>query len=72
MTARISLIQGKARGYRPLQSKLHDPGIQCCRHLAELRRVDIGLWIIHPEAVRQIECLRPEFHSLRLPYLEVS
>ena len=65
----------KARAYlleEILQRELHDSRIARCDHLTERGTAEIRRGVIHSEAVREIEGLRPEFHFLRFLEPEVS
>ena len=55
------------------QRKLHDPWTcVTAGNLAELTATECRIGITKPETVRDIECLRPEFHLLAFGHLEFS
>src|SRR5262245_40585691 len=55
-----------------LQRKLHDSRIERRNHLAKVSAVEVHFRIVLPEAVREIERLRAELHSLRFLETEIS
>jgi hypothetical protein len=55
-----------------LQRELHDARIKRRDHLTECGVVEIRRWNVLPEAVREIERLRAELHSLRFLESEIS
>ena len=53
-----------------LQRELHDPGIPRRRDLTERIAVQIRLWIVHMEAIGDIERLRSKLYPLAFTNLE--